>query len=185
MRHVVTNGSIQHKVALPDRIPNGEAFPLAIAGEVFNARWYKTRGVLCLTAGNGVEQFLRIRRTEITRSDGEVNSQVKLEAYGSQAMHLFTVAIHPDIPGQDARSLQKNQKDQIIKSQITGRIIKLQVKVGDTVNPGDVVMIIEAMKMENRVFTQVKAKVTAVLVKEGDSVQTGKVLVKLSTDGIS
>jgi biotin carboxyl carrier protein len=57
-----------------------------------------------------------------------------------------------------------------------GKIWKLPVKEGDTVAEGQLVLILEAMKMENEIFAPVGGKIAQVNCKEGDSVNTGDVL---------
>ena len=66
-----------------------------------------------------------------------------------------------------------------ITSPMPGSIFKLNVKPGDSVKRGDVVVILEAMKMENEIFAADDAVVASVEVKEGDAVNTGDVLVVL------
>lgn len=66
-----------------------------------------------------------------------------------------------------------------ITSPMPGSIFKLNVKPGDSVKKGDVVVILEAMKMENEIFAADDAVVASVEVKEGDAVNTGDVLVVL------
>jgi len=58
-----------------------------------------------------------------------------------------------------------------------GKILKVMVSVGAAVNAGDVVLILEAMKMENEIMANVGGTVKEVRTKEGDSVNTGDVLV--------
>ena len=58
-----------------------------------------------------------------------------------------------------------------------GKILKVMVSVGSAVNAGDVVLILEAMKMENEIMANVGGTVKEVRTKEGDSVNTGDVLV--------
>lgn len=57
-----------------------------------------------------------------------------------------------------------------------GMIVKLKVKVGDNVNEGDTVAVLEAMKMENDVKSDKSGKVTDILVGEGDTVEKDDVL---------
>ena len=57
-----------------------------------------------------------------------------------------------------------------------GMIVKLKVKVGDNVEEGDTVAVLEAMKMENDVKTDRSGKVTEILISEGDTVEKGSVL---------
>ncbi len=66
--------------------------------------------------------------------------------------------------------------DTTIDSPLQGKIFKLNVKVGDEVKSGDVVAIIEAMKMENEVQTSISGTVTDVLVSEGTEVEADQAL---------
>jgi glutaconyl-CoA decarboxylase len=58
-----------------------------------------------------------------------------------------------------------------------GKIWKLHAKEGDVIAEGQIVLILEAMKMENEIFAPVAGTVSQILVKEGDSVNTGDTLV--------
>lgn len=60
-----------------------------------------------------------------------------------------------------------------------GTILKLNVKVGDTLKANDLVCILEAMKMENEIMSPRDGVVASVLVNKGDSVDSGKPLVSL------
>ncbi|MBD1584017.1 sodium-extruding oxaloacetate decarboxylase subunit alpha [Pseudoalteromonas sp. S16_S37] len=63
---------------------------------------------------------------------------------------------------------------------LAGNIFKIKVKAGDQVEKGDVVLIMEAMKMETEVRATHSGNVSQVLVKEGDSVATGDAILALS-----
>jgi acetyl-CoA carboxylase biotin carboxyl carrier protein len=60
-----------------------------------------------------------------------------------------------------------------------GKIIDVKVKVGDAVNEGDEVIILEAMKMELPVVANGSGTVKEVKCKSGDAVETDAVLVVL------
>ncbi len=64
-----------------------------------------------------------------------------------------------------------------VASPMPGTILKVNVSVGSTVNEGDAVAVLEAMKMENDIPAPCSGKVVAVNVKQGDTVDTGSVLV--------
>ncbi len=66
-----------------------------------------------------------------------------------------------------------------IKAPLPGVIVNINVKVGDTVKASDVVLGLEAMKMENSIHAGRDGKVTAVNVNVGDSVLEGNVLITL------
>ncbi|MDH6354310.1 biotin carboxyl carrier protein [Dysgonomonas sp. PH5-45] len=60
-----------------------------------------------------------------------------------------------------------------IKSPLPGIIVDIKVKVGDAVNKGDVVAVLEAMKMENAINAPVSGKVASISVNAGDSILEG------------
>ena len=63
-----------------------------------------------------------------------------------------------------------------VKSEITGTLWKLTSQVGDTVEEGAVLMIVESMKMEIPVITEDGGVVKEILVKEKDPVAEGQVV---------
>lgn len=66
-----------------------------------------------------------------------------------------------------------------ITAPLAGNIFKVNVKVGDTLAEGDVVIILEAMKMETEVRAAHSGTVSAIKVSEGDSVSVGDTLIEL------
>ena len=66
-----------------------------------------------------------------------------------------------------------------IEAHITGTVWKVEVKVGDTVEEGDTVVILESMKMEMPVEAEDEGTVKQVLVEEGQSVSEGDTLIEL------
>ena len=65
---------------------------------------------------------------------------------------------------------------EIIEVPITGKIINIEVKVGDKVKEGDVICYIESMKMENPILTPVTGTVTKIEVSVGQVVETGNLI---------
>jgi acetyl-CoA carboxylase biotin carboxyl carrier protein len=66
-----------------------------------------------------------------------------------------------------------------IEAHITGTVWKVEVEVGDQVDEGDTVVILESMKMEMPVEVEDPGTVTEIRCEEGQSVQEGDVLVVL------
>ena len=62
-------------------------------------------------------------------------------------------------------------------AQIAGRVVSVKVKVGDTVASGDVLLLLEAMKMENEIKASSAGTVTEVRVADGQRVAEGEVMV--------
>ena len=65
---------------------------------------------------------------------------------------------------------------EIIEVPITGKIISVNVAVGDVVNEGDIICMLESMKMENPILTPVGGTVIEVRVKEDQVVKPGEVI---------
>jgi acetyl-CoA carboxylase biotin carboxyl carrier protein len=66
-----------------------------------------------------------------------------------------------------------------VEAHITGTVWKIEVGVGDEVDEGDTVVVLESMKMEMPVEAEDAGTVTEIRVEEGQSVQEGEVLVVL------
>jgi acetyl-CoA carboxylase biotin carboxyl carrier protein len=66
-----------------------------------------------------------------------------------------------------------------VQAHITGTVWKIEVKVGDTVDEGQTVVILESMKMEMPVEAPSAGKVTSIAIKEGQAVEEGATLVVL------
>ena len=67
-----------------------------------------------------------------------------------------------------------------VSAPMPGNILAVNVKVGDKVEKGAVLCILEAMKMENEVMAPEAGTVTSVTVSKGSTVQAGDVLVTLA-----
>lgn len=63
-----------------------------------------------------------------------------------------------------------------VSAPMPGKILEVRCQVGQTVQSGDVLFILEAMKMENEIFAGKEGTVTSVCTTQGDSVDTGTVL---------
>lgn len=66
-----------------------------------------------------------------------------------------------------------------INAPMPGTVLKMLVKQGDKVTNGQVLLVLEAMKMENEIFAPCDGTVTAVAVKEGSSVNSGDAMVTI------
>ncbi len=65
----------------------------------------------------------------------------------------------------------------VLSSPMPGKIVKLLAKVGDSVQEGQTLLVMEAMKMQNELKTSTTGTVTVVHVQEGATVETGAALI--------
>lgn len=68
-------------------------------------------------------------------------------------------------------------EDKVCRSPIAGTVTRVLAQPGQTIQPGDVLLVLEAMKMETNITAPIAGKVASLPVKAGDAVQGGQVLV--------
>jgi biotin carboxyl carrier protein len=66
-----------------------------------------------------------------------------------------------------------------VMAPMPGKILGLSVKAGDKIELGQVVCVLEAMKMENEIGSEVEGKVQSIKVKVGDTVAAGDVILEI------
>jgi biotin carboxyl carrier protein len=64
-----------------------------------------------------------------------------------------------------------------LRAPISGRIMEVLVKAGDEIKKGQQILVLEAMKMQNHIYSPVTAKISELRVKDGQTVMTGEILV--------
>lgn len=74
--------------------------------------------------------------------------------------------------------VSSNSEDRIT-APMAGTIVNVFVKPGDTINRGDVLLILEAMKMENDVMASTAGKILSVQVEPGKLINAGDTLITL------
>jgi glutaconyl-CoA/methylmalonyl-CoA decarboxylase subunit gamma len=70
-----------------------------------------------------------------------------------------------------------NKKD--ITAPMPGKILEIKVHAGDEVSQGDILLILEAMKLENNITSPGDARVKEIVVQVGENVEAGNLLLKL------
>ena len=67
-----------------------------------------------------------------------------------------------------------------IKAPLPGTVTEIKVQMGQQVNVGDTVLVLEAMKMQNNIESDYAGQVTSIVVKQGDTVMEGAVLLTIA-----
>lgn len=82
-------------------------------------------------------------------------------------------------PKVEKKEVVVSEGSEVVKAPMPGTILKVNVKEGDTVKEGQILVILEAMKMENEIVSPRDGKVVGIAVSNGASVNTGDELVVL------
>ena len=77
-------------------------------------------------------------------------------------------------------SIPDSLDDGVVRSPMPGRILSVNISVGDTVKKGQPIFILESMKMENTIASSIDGTVTSLHVAVSDSVQHGQTLAEIA-----
>lgn len=81
---------------------------------------------------------------------------------------------------RESEAKSKHGQAREIHAPMPGLVLKIEVTKGETVNAGSGLLVLEAMKMENQIFSSTAATVQDVHVSEGEAVKKGQLLVTLA-----
>ena len=121
----------------------------------------------------------KIYEVEVEKGEAVIQSEYEA-ALPQSAPVVATVAqapVHTAAPAQSAPVAAASAN--AIVAPMPGTINAVKVTSGQQVKKGDVLVILEAMKMENEIYADKDGKVGQVFVQKGASVQTGTALVEI------
>jgi len=122
------------------------------------------------------------RTYEVEVEAGKAMCVAEYEAYAPAAAPVAApaaaapVAVPAAAPAQSGVTVSGGES---VKAPMPGNILKVAVSVGQTVKEGDLLCVLEAMKMENEIYAPCSGTVTAVPVSKGSTVDTGALLVAI------
>jgi methylmalonyl-CoA carboxyltransferase small subunit len=72
-------------------------------------------------------------------------------------------------------------EDKVCRSPVSGIVVRVAAQVGQSIQTGDVLLVLEAMKMETNITAPSPGKIAVIRVNQGDSVQAGQVVVEFES----
>ncbi len=119
-----------------------------------------------------------------------------LEQGTSNSMETLEQILHVSVSGKEYTVTVEDHKSMLVKSlaqkkstkegaytvhsPMPGLVVKLEVREGEEVFPGQGLVVLEAMKMENELKAQQKGRIKALHVQQGQAVQKGEKLITIS-----
>ena len=118
---------------------------------------------------------LNNRTYEVEVEEGKAMLVDEYEAYAPAAPAPVAAAPAPAAPAGAALAA-----GEVVKSPMPGNILKINVSQGQKVNEGDVLIVLEAMKMENEIVATKSGTVAQIVTAKGAVVETGAPLVVIA-----
>ena len=87
-----------------------------------------------------------------------------------------------EVPDPLARGMAQAGGDGVTRAPMPGRVVRVGVAAGDAVAEGDLLAVLEAMKMEHRLTASFAGTVAEIMVAEGDQVAQGALMVRLEAE---
>ena len=114
----------------------------------------------------------------LLRIDGKIHSVVFHSNNTSHSVFIngksFKVEKKSGHQILEDRNIEQKRRD--VKTSMPGKIIKVLVQEGESVQKGQAVLILEAMKMQNEMKSPQNGQIVRIIPKEGESVETGALL---------
>ena len=110
----------------------------------------------------------KVKLSEERRAEGSEERRVKREESNSSSASAASTSSAPTAAAGKP-----------VVAPLPGTINEITVKVGDKVNAGDAVVILEAMKMQNNIEAETSGTITSINVNKGDAVMEGDTLVTI------
>lgn len=80
------------------------------------------------------------------------------------------------VPAAPPAATSPANEEKLCRSPISGVVVRIAVQPGQTLQVGDILLVLEAMKMETNITAPAAGKVAAIKVNAGESVQVGQVV---------
>ncbi len=122
----------------------------------------------------------RVYEVEVEQGEAMLVDEYALKAPAAAVPAAAVAAAAAAVPAPAPALSVSLSAGEVIKSPMPGNILKINVAQGQKVNEGDVLIILEAMKMENEIVATKAGTVAQIAVSKGQVVETGTPLVVLA-----
>jgi len=147
----------------------GKRFKVSIDGETFEVEINEIGPQQAITQIN--KESNKIEQPKVIETQVEKTHEKKITASPTKTIEVEPTSI-------ETTDVSKNGAS-IVTAPLPGKILAINVKKGALIKKGDVLLIIEAMKMENEIFAAEHGKISKIFVNPGDYIIAGQKLIEL------
>lgn len=178
MKWLVTLGTKTFLTDLPDRLDG--KFEVKVNNRTFLLEWNADLQTFFL-CGNEFRTPLRIRSARLEGTQENIFSEeqnVEFDWQNPNTSKIHSVAAQITMTsGLNSGGIKRTKNIPAnLKAHMAGNVLKILVKIGQTVKKGDPLLVLEAMKMENQILSFRDGTIARIFVEEKSSVASGQEL---------
>jgi biotin carboxyl carrier protein len=156
----------------PERLriePAGDGYDIAVGDRTYHVDVARLRGAMYSLRLGGAQHEVAVDR----RADG---TYLVSDPQGTVAVEVADPLAYLAAQSTAARGARRRQR---VTAYMPGRVVALMASEGQTVQAGQGILVLEAMKMQNEILAEHDGTVTRILVQPGQSVDGGDPLFEL------
>lgn len=152
-------------------------FSFEINGEKYEVNVKKIDGKIADVEVNGTPYSVKMDKEEVVSVSAPAPKTV--EAAPAPVVEKPEVKeVVTEKPAPVASTPKPSAGSKSIKAPLPGNVLKVNVAVGDTFKDGDVLMVMESMKMENNILAETSGTITKINIPAGKAVMQDEVLLE-------
>ncbi len=166
------------KIELPSQIVDNQIFEVSLGDKKIECRWDRWHGVLSVIDDDISKQY-RVRASSVQKNaGGDYDVTLEYISPGKTVATNVGVVMGLDSPGREQRQKITGKSGFVLKSPMNGKVLEIAVKIGQKVETGQVLVVIEAMKMENTIIAEHEGTIESIQTEKNAVVTAGQVLIK-------
>jgi len=172
----------------PGRFLHDQEREVTVAGQKILARYHPDlKTIFYRTPDSKCYRNINVRSHAVNKSEGmpEYNVSLELRCPATEEVHAFLGETWVYTPASEQRRKAQAAMGAILRSPMTGKILKSHIKNGDEVQKGDVLLVIEAMKMENNIAAPASGLIEDFASEVGQNVNANDLICKIKPSGDS